>query len=313
MGLWTIAGIGAAAVFLLMWLTAWILSRAITHPRVRESDAAADEICTLMGVSRKEFEREHPVEPFELRSEYGYTLRGYVMPRRGDAPADGRERVVIFVHGYTACSEMGWKYADIFLRRGFVCVFYDHRNHGRSDRRATTMGRLESDDLLTVYGWARERFGADAYIGFHGESMGASTVMLAAPRAAGLTFAIEDCGYSDLRAELDYVCANRYHIPRIPFIAMASLIYRADAGVFFKDVVPRDGVAKTGDLPMLFVHGEADTFVPTEMVYENYAAKETGYKQKFTVPGAGHAESALKDPAGYDEAVGTFLAVCGVD
>ena len=299
--LWIYVGIAAGAVLLLMWMAAWCLTRMITHPRVRDPEEGADEVCTLMGVSRAQFEREHPSEPFEIVTEDGCTLRGSIMRRR-EAPEDGRERVVILVHGYTACAAFGWKYADIFLELGFSCVLYDNRNHGRSDRRPTTMGPREAEDLVQVAEWVRGRFGAGCVLGLHGESMGASTVMLAAPRIPGLAFAVEDCGYSDLREELAHVCANRYHVPRVPFLAMASLIYRASSGVFLSGVSPRTAVAECGEIPMLFVHGEADDFVPTRMVYENYAAKE-GKKEIFTVPGAGHAESVLVDREGYKGAV----------
>lgn len=313
MSYWTMVLIAAALVFLLTWAVAFFLSRVVTRPQVRDSDAAADEVCTQMGVSRFRFEQTHPREPFEVQSQYGYTLRGYVIPRRtASLPQDRRERAVVLVHGYTACAEIGWKYVDLFRDMGFSCVLYDHRNHGRSDRRPTTMGRRESDDLLTVLNWTFERFGADAVVGLHGESMGAATVMLTSPRDDRLAFVVEDCGYSDLRSEIVSVCAKQYRIPAFPFVSMASLLFRLDAGVFFRDVRPCAAVEQSGDLPMLFVHGEADDFVPTRMVYECYAGKTTGLKRRFTVPDAGHAECILKDPEGYREAVKEFLQASGV-
>ena len=57
---------------------------------------------------------------------------------------------------------------------------------------------------------------------------------------------------------------------------------------------------------MLLIHGGADDFVPPEMLERAWSAIP-GPKEKLIVPGAGHAESALVDPARYWEAVDSFL------
>ena len=61
------------------------------------------------------------------------------------------------------------------------------------------------------------------------------------------------------------------------------------------------------DRPMLFIHGDADDFVPVDHVYKNYAAKVHGYKELYIVPGAVHANSYAKDPANYAWRVKYFL------
>ena len=61
---------------------------------------------------------------------------------------------------------------------------------------------------------------------------------------------------------------------------------------------------------MLFIHGEADSFVPCDMSRENYAAC-TAPKRLLTVPGADHAMSFLVDEEAYTEAVKGFLKDIG--
>ena len=63
------------------------------------------------------------------------------------------------------------------------------------------------------------------------------------------------------------------------------------------------------DIPILFIHGEADDFVPCAMSRENYAACASP-KRLLTIPGAGHAVSCYVDPAAYAEAVERFLHDC---
>ena len=58
-------------------------------------------------------------------------------------------------------------------------------------------------------------------------------------------------------------------------------------------------------VPVLFVHGTDDRFVPVEMTYENYKACAAP-KRLFIVPGAQHGMSYLIDPQGYQMALKSF-------
>jgi fermentation-respiration switch protein FrsA (DUF1100 family) len=58
-------------------------------------------------------------------------------------------------------------------------------------------------------------------------------------------------------------------------------------------------------LPVLLIHGEADSFVPGEMTYENFQACGSS-KKLLVVPGAGHGGSYLKDPEAYRQALVDF-------
>ena len=63
-------------------------------------------------------------------------------------------------------------------------------------------------------------------------------------------------------------------------------------------------------IPLIFIHGEADGFVPCEMsrqVYEVCASP----KKILTVPGAGHGLSFPVDKEGYVKALADFQKECG--
>ena len=47
---------------------------------------------------------------------------------------------------------------------------------------------------------------------------------------------------------------------------------------------------------MLFIHGDQDTFVPYDMLDQNYDACASKVKQKLTIHGATHAKGAQVDP-----------------
>ncbi len=297
-------GIASVAIFAVSWL----LSSLVVRPKVNSYEQCIDYAVKNNRLDKPLFD-SYPKETFTLKSEYGYNLACMLIPKREDAPAfcDGRERVVVLVHGYTSSLIGSGMYTEMFRRLGFNCVVYDHRNHGRSDKAPTTMGYYESRDLCTVISWARKRFGEDCVIGTHGESMGAATVMMHAPMDDKLAFAIEDCGYSVLCDQLAYNMRTIYHLPRQPFLAIASVLSKLRGGIYFSQVVPKNEIAKCDRLPVLFIHGENDTFVPSYMVNEVFDAKP-GPKMKKTFPGAAHACSYPSDSKTYIETVEKFLS-----
>lgn len=297
-----------AAAFVGSLLVGWKVSSMILHPKNWAYETVVDEEEKRGHFTRAWFEQHVRLEEFSIRSPFGYTLHGAVWPRdEGAAFADGKARVAVIVHGFTYCLLGGIKYASIFHALGFDCVLYDQRNHGLSDRALTTMGMAESRDLTAVCNWARERFGRDAILGTHGESMGAATVMLQASKDPALSFAIEDCGYSDLNAELRFALTHRFHLLWFPVLPIASLFSRLRGGVFFGSVVPKRSLSQCNALPMLFIHGDADELVPFSMLAENVAAK-SGKKWMRAFPGATHAGCYQADPARYADCVAAFLA-----
>jgi fermentation-respiration switch protein FrsA (DUF1100 family) len=77
-------------------------------------------------------------------------------------------------------------------------------------------------------------------------------------------------------------------------------------GWTFREASPLKQVAKC-QKPILFIHGEKDTYVPTEMVYRLYEAKPAP-KQLWIVPNTGHADSYRNHPAVYTQRVKDFLS-----
>lgn len=80
---------------------------------------------------------------------------------------------------------------------------------------------------------------------------------------------------------------------------------KKDAGYGLSECNAADEVKKA-TVPVLFIHGDADTFVPTRMcheIYENCISP----KEILIIEGAGHAESYYKDQNAYEEKLTAFL------
>lgn len=84
---------------------------------------------------------------------------------------------------------------------------------------------------------------------------------------------VEDCGYSTVNQELQYQLKELFNLPSFPLVNVTSGITKLRAGYFFGEASAVKQLQKN-HLPMLFIHGENDTFVPFSMLDEVYNATQ---------------------------------------
>ena len=75
--------------------------------------------------------------------------------------------------------------------------------------------------------------------------------------------------------------------------------------ISLKSFSPEEAMKKTS-LPVLFIHGTGDTFVPARMSMKNYSAGDRKNMILF-VKNADHCRSFFMDPEAYKKAVGEFF------
>jgi fermentation-respiration switch protein FrsA (DUF1100 family) len=168
------------------------------------------------------------------------------------------------------------------------------------------MGWLERRDIAR---WVDDLAAKNptAKIVLHGISMGGATVMMAAGEdlRGHVVAAVEDCGYTSV---WDMIAAQAkvLHVPTFPVLNLTNFIAKNVAGYTLKEASSVNQLAHCS-IPMLFIHGEDDAFVPVAMLDEVYAAAECE-KRRLKVPGASHALSAQVPPELYWGEVGEFLS-----
>lgn len=221
--------------------------------------------------------------------------------------AKATKDVVIIAHGYKGNGETMANYAKMFHDLGFNVLLPDSRAHGQSTGKYITFGWLDRLDYLDWLNKIIEAVGNDCRIILFGVSMGGATVeMLSGEQLPPqVKVIIADCGYSNINSELTYLLKRLYHLPKYPLLPTVSMINKRRQGFNLKQVSSIEQLQKN-HLPIFFIHGEKDTYVPTEMVEENYAAT-AGPKEKWIVKDATHAESFWIDPKAYQAHVTDFL------
>ena len=220
-------------------------------------------------------------------------------------------KFIVLVHGVSICYVGSLKYFDIFYKNGFNVLIVNQRRHGKSEGKYSTYGFYEKYDVNMWIEYLKSRFGNDIILGLHGESMGAGTVMETIPLNDSIKFVIEDCGYSNFHELIGFQITHEYKNRLVRKILRPSLIFanffmKTKAKFSMKKIVPIDIVASTS-LPMMFIHGKEDYFVPWYMAVDLYKAKTKGYKELYLVEGAKHAEALEVNKILYEKKIMTFI------
>ncbi|WP_256625956.1 alpha/beta hydrolase [Selenomonas ruminantium] len=222
------------------------------------------------------------------------------------SPEKPSKRWVILVHGYGRNQSFVWDYAAEYIRQGYHVLTPDLRAAGLSEGKYLTMGVKESDDITL---WAKEiaRKDENAQIVLHGISMGAATVMMTtAKHPQNVVAAVEDCGYTSAYDMFTVQLDKLFGLPEFPVMNCVDIVSRAKTGAAISNAAPLRSVVHT-EVPMLFIHGDADKLVPFDMMEKLYAASAAPVKEKFIVAGAGHADAKNTDPQEYFQRVFAFL------
>lgn len=227
-------------------------------------------------------------------------------------PSDSStSKTAVVIHGYT----------DNAIRMLHIAYLYHHDLHynvflpelrysGLSDGSHIQMAWLDRTDIINWLKIANQIFApndsTDTQMVIHGISMGAATTMCTSGETLPdyVNCMVEDCGYTSVWDEYKGQLKEQFHLTAFPLLYLTSWLTDLRYGWNFKEASPLEQIKKS-KYPMLFIHGDKDTFVPTWMGDSLYAIYR-GPKTYWRVPGAEHAESYLKYPKEYTEKVRKF-------
>lgn len=236
--------------------------------------------------------KEHGSQDVSVISHDGLTLRGKWVP------APRPKATIILFHGYhtTYLQDFSGIFS-MYRSMGLNLLLVRQRSHGESEGKYITFGVRERRDVLTWVEFHNRVHGMDnVFLG--GMSMGASTVLFAAgenlpPNVRGIS---ADCGFSSPAEIMAHVIRRDFHLPPKLVLPLMNVWTNLLGGFDLWECDTRE-ILTRAKVPILFIHGKADTFVPCAMSRAGFEACRSE-KQLVEVEGAGHGRSYLCDPEG---------------
>ncbi len=225
------------------------------------------------------------------------------------ASPDSTGNTAVIVHGYKSnpifMFQIGYLYNhDLHWN----ILLPDLTAHGQSDGNIIQMGWNDRHDVNRWIAVAHDIFHADTLL-VHGISMGAATTMCVSGDDQERDYVrgfVEDCGYTSVWDEFSGELKNQFGLPSFPLLDITNTVCKLQYGWSFKEASPLEMVKKCHK-PMLFIHGDSDTYVPTAMVHRLYEAK-TGSKALWLAKGSEHADAYRDHHEEYTMKVKDFIS-----
>lgn len=271
---------------------------AISGGKDDEAYLSRREECTLRLLSQAQ-------ETVEISARDGIPLVGHWVPR------EGARRVIIAMHGWRSSWTKDFAMISRFWEDSGCSVLYaEQRGQGLSGGDYMGFGPIERYDCLSWVQWVTQRCGGQMPVYLAGVSMGAATVLM----ATGLELpqnvhgVVADCGFTSPLDIWKHVAQENLHLSFRLGSHLADAMYRQKTQEDAAGYSTLDAMAQC-TVPVLFIHGTEDHFVPVEMTYANYEACAAP-KQLLIVPGADHAMSYYVNSKAYESALTDFWKLC---
>lgn len=311
MDAWLIALISALGAIGLVILISYITYRIVFFSdRGRQNDPYLKKVMESYAEYGDSFKdlienlEKAPSERVYISSHDGLRLSARYYHVKDGAPLH------ILFHGYRSRAEFdmsGAAYECMSLGHNVLLV--DQRAHGLSEGKSISFGIKERLDLAAWCSFATERFGGEVKIFIWGVSMGAATVLMSLdlPLGRNVLAAVADCPYSSPKEIIRRV-GKKIHLPvslLFPFLKLGAQLF----GGFRLGAASAEKSILSAKIPVLLIHGEADTYVPCEMS-EKVArlAKSVGVDLRFSkFENAPHAMSYLENSQEYGNTVRQFI------
>lgn len=271
-------------------------------------------------------------EVVRIRSRDGLRLAGRWLPADPLPGTDWRilpDEAILLLHGYSGSVAPDLVEYGPALRATAGVLGLDFRGHGGSSDGPTTFGLLEVEDVAGALAWLGER--GIARVAIVGTSMGGMTALAAVAVLGDGSLAAADAvpdaprGEAPIRPrivavvgdsvspEVELVIANRLKGPFARRVA-GRLVAAAGrrVGADLRATEPIRVVGLLEPVPLLLIHGDADTTVPISDG-RRLAAAAGPATTHWIVPGADHSRSHALVPDEWDARVGTFLRTSFTD
>jgi fermentation-respiration switch protein FrsA (DUF1100 family) len=311
------AGAAAVSVLALRGVRRRAADRLMAAPRVGPGEGAIAAALDALGG-----------EVIRFRSRDGLRLAGRWLRAEADHAgwAPDPHEAILLLHGYSGSIAPDLLEYGPFLRRTANVLGIDFRGHGDSDAGPSTFGMLETEDVAGALAWLGER--GIARVALFGTSMGGMTAITSVAVLGDGRLAGADRDPAQTRAAFDaprpvvaavvadstapevaLPVARRLRTPLRGFIAGQLFDAAAKSlGADPRETEPGRVIGLLEAVPLLLIHGAADTTVPLEDA-QRLAALAGPNAETWIVEGADHSRSHAVAGQDYERRVTDFLRV----
>ena len=207
------------------------------------------------------------------------------------AAGDADAPLMILFHGNGGNLSHRAGVAEGFARRGLSVLLFDYRGYGKSAG-SPSESKLYVDGLA-VYDYATQQLNVPAdRIALYGESLGGP-------------YAADVAAHRPARC---VVIESSFHSAA----SVANAIYRIPIGIFLGNSLPTARSLERAKVPVLVMHGDADTVIPFRCGKQLYDSLD-GPKELYVVHGADHNEVPIVEGEKYFARVVTFVRRYGTE
>ena len=266
-------------------------------------EVSADTMDVLLAGDWRDWSREQDFEIWEMESHDDLSLKGYYLEAKKPT-----NKTVVFAHGYlglaTDMSLLGEYYYE---ELGYNMFTPDLRGHGESEGDYIGFGWHDRMDLVDWIDRIIAELGTDTEIVLHGISMGAAAVLMASGEElpSNVKAIVADSPYTSVNDLFANQLDRMFHLPAFPILPATSLVTNIRAGYTLKEASALEQVRKA-EIPILYIHGKSDTFVPTRMTKDLYENTNSD-AEIHLYDDANHGESFVKHRDSYIAVLNSFL------
>ncbi|WP_228550228.1 alpha/beta hydrolase [Salinibacillus xinjiangensis] len=266
-------------------------------------EVSGEAMDVLLEGNWRDWVADQDFEEWELESFDGLKLKGYFLEAK--EPTD---KTVIFAHGYLGNGKQMGLYGQYYYEQlGYNIFTADMRGHGQSEGDYIGFGWHDRLDYLDWIDMVMAKQGPSTEIVLHGVSMGAATVLMTSGEElpSNVKAVVADSPYTSVYDLFKYQMNRMYNLPAFPVLPSTSLVTDLRAGYSLTEASALKQVKKA-DVPILYIHGNDDAFVPTTMSRELYENTKSD-AELITFDGSSHGEAFVIHEEKYVDKLNQFL------
>ena len=242
------------------------------------------------------------IKDIYINSNDNLKLHGILIERKNS------KGIFIESHGYRSTAKRDlYASAHEYYNLGYSVLLIDNRTSNKSEGTYITFGMRESEDIIEWIKYINKNYPYSKII-LAGISMGASSVLMSlkdVTKSMNVKCALVDSSYISAYDEIVYCISHYFHLPGKIFINMINYWCKSIAKFDLKEKNTVDCLVNS-KIPILFIHGLDDDFVPYDNSKINYE-KYNGPKEFISFEKASHGMSYLVDSKKYVNAIKDFI------